>query len=138
MIKKIIRDEKFLSIPSTDCTQEDLYLYDDLMDTLKANSEDCVGLAANMIGVSKNAIIFLEQDGSYTVMFNPQILSTGANSYLASEGCLSLVGKRKTMRFMEIDVMFLNKNFRQKVRHLDGLQAKIVQHEIDHTKGILI
>lgn len=138
MIRKIVKDEKFLKIPSTPCTEEDLYLYDDLMDTLKANSEDCVGLAANMIGVSKNAIILVEEDGSYTVMFNPQIIATSDKSYQASEGCLSLVGKRKTIRFMEIDVMFQNKNLRQKIRHLTGLQAKIVQHEIDHTKGILI
>ncbi len=133
-----MHDETFLSVPSTDCTQEDRYLYEDLMDTLKANGERCVGMAANMIGVRKNAIVFQEEDGSCTVMFNPQIIGTSESSYVTEEGCLSLEGKRRTRRFHTIDVLFLNRNFRQRMRTLEGFQAQIVQHEIDHTKGIII
>lgn len=133
-----MHDEKFLSVPSTDCTEEDIYLYDDLMDTLKEYSNRCVGMAANMIGFQKNAIIFREEDGSYTVMFNPQIVSTSEESYVTEEGCLSLKGQRKTKRYKSIEVMFLNKNFRQKIRTLEGFTAQIVQHEIDHTQGRLI
>ncbi len=133
-----MHDEKFLSVPSTDCTEEDKFLYDDLMDTLKEYSNRCVGMAANMIGFQKNAIIFREEDGSYTVMFNPQIVSTSEESYTTEEGCLSLEGQRKTRRYKSIEVMFLNKNFRQKIRTLEGFTAQIVQHEIDHTQGRLI
>ncbi|MCR5761676.1 MAG: peptide deformylase [Sphaerochaetaceae bacterium] len=138
MVREIMHDEKFLSVPSTDCTEEDKFLYDDLMDTLKEYSNRCVGMAANMIGFQKNAIIFREEDGSYTVMFNPQIVSTSEESYTTEEGCLSLEGQRKTRRYKSIEVMFLNKNFRQKIRTLEGFTAQIVQHEIDHTQGRLI
>lgn len=133
-----MNSEKFLSVPCNDCTEEDKALYDDLTDTLKSHTNECVGMAANMIGIQKKAIVFREEDGSYTVMFNPQIISTSEETYTAEEGCLSLKGQRKTKRFKSIEVMFLNKNFRQKIRTLEGFTAQIVQHEIDHTQGILI
>ncbi len=138
MTREIVHDEKFLAVPSTDCTEKDRYLYDDLMDTLKANKDRCVGMAANMIGEQKNAIIFQEDDGTYTVMFNPQIIGRSESCYDTEEGCLSLEGKRKTRRYHSIEVLYLNRNFRQKLRTLEGFTAQIVQHEIDHTKGILI
>lgn len=137
MIKDIIHDKKFLSNPSVDCTPEDKPLAQDLIDTLTAHKDECVGMAANMIGVSKNAIIFLDEDDSYTVMFNPRIISS-QDPYTTQEGCLSLPGKRKTTRYRQIEVLFLNKNFREKVRVLTDFQAQIVQHELDHTKGVLI
>lgn len=138
MIRDIMHDEAFLSVPSTDCTPEDRYLYDDLMDTLEAHKDGCVGMAANMIGIQKNAIIFQEDDGSYTVMFNPQIIGRSESFYDTEEGCLSLKGTRKTRRYHSIEVLYMNRNFRQKMRTLEGFTAQIVQHEIDHTKGILI
>lgn len=138
MVRDIIHSEKFLSVPSKECTEEDRYLYDDLMDTLKEHSKECVGMAANMIGIQKKAIVFKEEDGSYTVMFNPQIISTSEETYTAQEGCLSLKGQRKTRRHKSIEVLFLDKNFRQRIRTLEGFTAQIVQHEIDHTQGILI
>lgn len=138
MVRKITHSEKFLSIPSTDCTDEDRYLYDDLMDTLKEHNKECVGMAANMIGVQKKAIVFKEEDSSYTVMFNPQIISSSEETYTAQEGCLSLKGQRKTRRYKSIEVLFQNKNFCQRIRTLEGFTAQIIQHEIDHTQGILI
>lgn len=138
MIREIIHDEKFLSVPSTDCTEEDLYLYTDLLDTLNAHRDECVGMAANMIGVQKNAVVFMEEDGTLTVMLNPRIISWSEETYTAEEGCLSLKGKRKTKRHKSIEVVFLNRRLRQKIRTLQGFTAQIVQHEIDHTQGIII
>ncbi len=138
VIREIVHDEKFLSTPSTDCTEVDGHLYEDLMDTLKANKDRCVGMAANMIGFQKNAIIFQEEDGSCTVMFNPQIIGRSESCYDTEEGCLSLKGTRKTRRYHSIEVLYMNRNFRQKMRTLEDFTAQIVQHEIDHTKGILI
>ncbi len=138
MVRDIVHDEAFLSVPSEDCTPEDKYLYDDLMDTLRSHRDECVGMAANMIGVQKNAIVFQEDDGSYTVMFNPQIIGRSETFFDTREGCLSLKGTRRTRRHHSIEVLYLNRNFRQKTRTLEGFTAQIVQHEIDHTKGILI
>lgn len=138
MVREIVKDKSFLSIPSTPCTEEDLFLHDDLVDTLEFHKDACVGMAANMIGFQKQAIVFRAEDDSAVVMFNPKIIGTGIDTYTAEEGCLSLKGIRKTRRYKEIDVLYCNKRFRQKTMHLEGFQAQIVQHEMDHLSGILI
>lgn len=136
MVMEIVHDEAFLSQKAEECTPEDKYLYEDLMDTLKANADRCVGMAANMIGVNKNAII-VDDEGEYIVMFNPLIIDR-KDPYDTKEGCLSLKGERKTKRYEEITVSYLNKNFRGRTATYSGFTAQIIQHEVDHTNGILI
>lgn len=136
MIKEICKDEVFLQIPSEKATIEDLEIARDLVDTLIAHQEECVGLAANMIGKSKN-IIAVNIHGTVQVMLNPVITET-KNEYEAEEGCLSLDGVRKTKRFKSIVVEYDDLKFRKKSMKLSGFSAQIVQHEVDHLKGILI
>ena len=108
----------------------------DLLDTLKANAEHCVGMAANMIGVSKRVIVF-NDNGVYTVMFNPEIIKC-SGAYEAEEGCLSLSGTRKAKRYRSIKVKFENEKLQPRVKTYTGFTAQIIQHEIDHCNGILI
>ena len=136
MIKSIIRDINFLKIPSIECTVEDLYLVDDLKDTLNFNIHRCVGMAANMIGVSKRAIIFI--DGKdMVVMFNPIVLAK-SDYYLTEEGCLSLDGVRSTTRYKKIKVEYYNEKFQKRIKTYTGYTAQIIQHELDHLEGIII
>ena len=137
MVKNIIRKESLLIIKSEPVTINDLYLYDDLMDTLKFNRTRCVGMAANMIGVSKRAIIFEDDDKNYVVMFNRVIIDK-KYEYEASEGCLSLEGVRKTTRYKKIKVEYYTKEFKKKIKTYSDFTAQIIQHEIDHLEGILI
>ncbi len=137
MVKNIIRKESLLIIKSEPVTINDLYLYDDLMDTLKFNRTRCVGMAANMIGVSKRAIIFEDDDKNYVVMFNPVIIDK-KYEYEASEGCLSLEGVRKTKRYKKIKVEYYTKEFKKRIKTYSDFTAQIIQHEIDHLEGILI
>lgn len=111
-------------------------LRQDLLDTLAAHREGCVGMAANMIGVGKRIIAF-ESDGAYMVMFNPVIVRQ-SGPYEAEEGCLSLAGIRKTKRFRTIKVQWQNEKFQSRIRTFSGFTAQIIQHEIDHCEGILI
>lgn len=136
MIREIVRDQLFLAIKSEDATLEDAYLADDLIDTLKAHSHECVGLAANMIGVSKRVIVF-NNEGQLMVMFNPQIIKTN-HEYEVQEGCLSLDGLRKARRYTTIRVRYQDKEMRLHTKTFKGFSAQIIQHEIDHTNGILI
>lgn len=108
----------------------------DLLDTLTAHKDSCVGMAANMIGVNKRIIAF-DNDGAYMVMFNPVIVKKSA-PYDAEEGCLSLTGMRKTKRFQTIKVQWQNEQFQTRIRTFTGWTAQIIQHEIDHCEGILI
>ena len=136
MQQKIVKDVLFLQQKSEPATQLDLYLAQDLQDTLLAHQENCVGLAANMIGVRKRAIIF--QYGLVpVVMFNPVLLSK-SGPYQAEEGCLSLSGSRLTTRYQEITVEYLDRNWELQNMILNGLPAQICQHELDHLEGILI
>lgn len=136
MQQKIVKDVLFLQQKSDPATQLDLYLAQDLQDTLLAHQENCVGLAANMIGVRKRAIIF--QYGLVpVVMFNPVLLSK-SSPYQAEEGCLSLSGSRSTTRYQEITVEYLDRNWELQNMTLNGLPAQICQHELDHLEGILI
>lgn len=137
MIKEIIHDEKFLSQKAEPATQEDLYLADDLRDTLEANKEHCVGMAANMIGVNKRVIIY-EENHEYFVMFNPEIIKK-QGAFETEESCRSLQGyPKKTKRYKSIKVKWLNEKFSVRVKTFTGFTAQIIQHEIDHCNGILI
>lgn len=136
MVKEIVRDPIFLQIKSEPATEADLQTAQDLLDTLKAHRDGCVGMAANMIGVSK-CIIAFDDNGKYSVMINPEIVKF-SGVYEAEEGCLSLSGTRKTKRFRSIKVSYLNEKFQPRIKTYSGFTAQIIQHEIDHCKGVLI
>lgn len=136
MICEICKDEFFLRLPSREATAEDMDIARNLLDTLEAHSDGCVGMAANMIGVSKRIIAF-DCEGTYMVMFNPVIVKK-EGAYQAEEGCLSLAGSRRTERFQSIKVQWQNEKFQTRVKTFTGWTAQIIQHEIDHCSGILI
>ena len=136
MIREICKDPFFLARKSEPATADDLGVAQDLLDTLAAHREGCVGMAANMIGVGKRIIAF-ESDGAYMAMFNPVIVKQ-SGPYEAEEGCLSLAGIRKTKRFRTIKVQWQNEKFQSRIRTFSGFTAQIIQHEIDHCEGILI
>ena len=136
MIREICKDPIFLSRRAEPATLQDLEIAGDLLDTLKAHKDGCVGMAANMIGVCK-AIIAFENQGSYMVMFNPEILKK-SQPYETEEGCLSLPGSRKTTRYQVIKVRWQNEKFQERIKTFSGFTAQTIQHEIDHCQGILI
>ena len=136
MIREICRDETFLAQKAAPATADDLATAQDLLDTLTAHKDGCVGMAANMIGVCKRIIAF-DNDGTYMVMFNPVIVRQ-SGPYEAQEGCLSLTGVRKTKRFQTIKVQWQNEKFQTRLKTFSGWTAEIIQHEIDHCEGILI
>ena len=136
MVREIMRDEAFLSQKAEPATLEDLPVAQDLLDTLTAHKDGCVGMAANMIGVCKRIIVF-DNEGKYTVMFNPEIIKK-SGSYEAEEGCLSLTGIRKAKRWQSIKVQYQNEQFQIRFKTFTGWTAQIIQHEIDHYEGILI
>lgn len=136
MIKPIVKDVQQLKQKSVPATKADLSLGKDLMDTLAANQERCVGMAANMIGVNKRVII--AQLGPLpVVMFNPEITSR-TQPYQTNEGCLSLTGQRPAKRFKKITVQFYNQHWQPQELTLTDFAAEIVQHEIDHCNGVII
>ena len=136
MIREICRDETFLAQKAAPATADDLATAQDLLDTLTAHKDGCVGMAANMIGVCKRIIAF-DNDGTYMVMFNPVIVRQ-SGPYEAQEGCLSLAGVRKTKRFQTVKVQWQNEQFQTRLKTFTGWTAEIIQHEIDHCDGILI
>ncbi len=136
MIREICKDEVFLAQKAELATIEDLPVADDLLDTLRHHREGCVGMAANMIGVNKRIIAF-DDEGTYMVMFNPEIVKK-SGSYDTQEGCLSLVGLRPARRFQFIKVRWQNEKFQERLRTFTGWTAQIIQHEIDHCEGIII
>ncbi len=136
MIREICKDEAFLANKAEPATIEDLPVAADLLDTLKHHREGCVGMAANMIGVNKRIIAF-DDDGTYMVMLNPEIVRK-SGPYDAQEGCLSLVGLRPARRFQSIKVRWQNEKFQERLRTFTGWTAQIIQHEIDHCEGIII
>ena len=136
MIREICRDETFLAQKAAPATADDLATAQDLLDTLTAHKDSCVGKAANMIGVCKRIIAF-DNEGTYMVMFNPVIVRQ-SGPYEAQEGCLSLTGVRKTKRFQTIKVQWQNEQFQTRLKTFTGWTAEIIQHEIDHCEGILI
>ena len=136
MIREICRDETFLAQKAAPATADDLATAQDLLDTLTAHRDGCVGMAANMIGVCKRIIAF-DNEGTYMVMFNPVIVRQ-SGPYEAEEGCLSLSGVRKTKRFQTVKVQWQNEKFQTRLKTFTGWTAEIIQHEIDHCEGILI
>lgn len=136
MIREIVKDEEFLSKKSEPATIEDKQIAIDLLDTLEANKERCVGMAANMIGELKNIIVF-SNDGMPTVMFNAKIIES-SGKYVAEEGCLSLEGTRKATRFRSIKVRYKDMDFKSQVRSYTGFTAQIIQHELNHVAGKII
>ena len=136
MIREICRDETFLAQKAAPATADDLATAQDLLDTLTAHKDGCVGMAANMIGVCKRIIAF-DNEGTYMVMFNPEIVKR-SGPYDAEEGCLSLSGVRKTKRFQTVKVQWQNEQFQTRLKTFTGWTAEIIQHEIDHCEGIII
>ena len=136
MIREIMREEAFLAQKAEPATQNDLAIAQDLLDTLTAHKDGCVGMAANMIGVNKRIIVF-DNEGTYMVMFNPEIVKK-SGPYEAEEGCLSLSGIRKARRWRSIKVQYQNEKFQIRFKTFTGWTAQIIQHEIDHCEGILI
>lgn len=136
MVKKIIRDPLFLAQKSVDAVEADKQVVVDLLDTLRANLDRCVGMAANMIGVKKNIIVVVT--GPFQIaMINPVIISK-SGEYETEEGCLSLKGVRSCTRYQEIEVDYLDQNFKKQHGKYSGKMAQIIQHEIDHCCGIVI
>lgn len=136
MVRPIMKDMFFLGRKSQPATKEDLPVAIDLMDTLNDHRAECVGMAANMIGVLKNIIIF-DNEGTCTVMFNPEITAK-SGPYTTKEGCLSLTGQRETTRYQTVKVKYQDMDFRPKIGTFSGWTAQIIQHEIDHCNGIII
>ena len=136
MVREIMKDEVFLAEASEKATAEDTEIARDLLETLEAHKAGCVGMAANMIGVRKRIIAF-DNEGSYMVMFNPEIVKK-SGAYEAEEGCLSLTGTRKTRRWQSIKVQYQNEKMQIRLKTFTGCTAQIIQHEIDHCNGIII
>ena len=137
MVKEIVSDVIFLAQKSEQATREDMQTAIDLLDTVKANSARCVGMAANMIGVRKTILTALIGK-DYKVMINPKIVDKSKSVYEAEEGCLSHIGVRKATRCKAITVEYLDINFKKKKQTFNNFEAQIIQHEIDHFDGILI
>ena len=136
MIKNIVKDVFFLSQKSAPATKADMQVAKDLSDTLAANADRCVGMAANMIGVNKN-IIIVNIGFMNMIMFNP-VITKKIGEYKTEEGCLSLIGVRTAVRYEKITVEFYDMSWKKQVREYSGQTAQIIQHEIDHLSGILI
>ena len=137
MVKELMHDPIFLAQKSAIATKDDLTVARDLLDTLAAHRETCVGMAANMIGVRKRIIAF-DNEGSYMVMLNPEIVKQ-SGEYATEESCLSLLGgPRETKRYRKIKVQYQTLDFQTRLKSFEGWTAQIIQHEIDHCNGILI
>ena len=137
MVRELIHDPLFLARKSTAATPDDLSVARDLLDTVTHHRETCVGMAANMIGVTKRIIVFA--DGKdFTLMLNPEIIAS-SGEYETEEGCLSLLGgPRKTKRYQKIKVRYQNLQFQTRLKTYTGWTAQIIQHEVDHCNGVLI
>ena len=136
MIREICTEEKFLARKSEPAVPEDLPIAADLLETLEHHKAGCVGMAANMIGVSRRIIAF-DDGGTYMVMFDPEIVKR-SGPYEAEEGCLSLTGTRKARRWQTIKVRWKNEKFQERLKTFTGWTAQIIQHELDHCQGIVI
>ncbi len=136
MERPIMKDPIFLAQKSDPATVDNLGVAQDLLDTLIAHREGCVGMAANMIGVCKRIIVF-DNEGEYMTMLNPEIVKS-SGTYEAEEGCLSLVGTRKAKRYRSVKVRYQNEAMQTRLKTFTGWTAQIIQHEIDHCNGILI
>ena len=137
MVRELIHDPIMLARKSAPATRDDLQIGQDLLDTLLAHRESCVGMAANMIGLFKRIIVF-DNEGTPMLMFNPEIIKA-SGEYETEEGCLSLLGgPRRTKRYQKIKVQYQTPDFQTRLKTFSGWTAQIIQHEIDHCNGILI
>jgi peptide deformylase len=137
MVKNINKDTLFLSKKSVDATPDDISVANDLVDTLKFNSIRCVGMAANMIGYNKCILVYMDKNDNIEYMINPKIIKYDSE-YEAEEGCLSLIGTRKTKRFKKIKVEYYNDKFQKRLKVFSDFEAQIIQHEMNHFEGIII
>ena len=138
MVREIVHDPMLLSIKSSEANMNDINVAIDLLDTLKFHKDNCVGMAANMIGVHKRIIVFILNDNSYMTMINPEIIKKSF-PYDTEEGCLSLLGgPRKCKRYKSIKVKYLTLEMKTRIKTFEGFEAQIIQHEVDHCDGILI
>ena len=139
MQRPIMTSLSFLRRPAEPASAEDLPIADDLRDTLEANRSRCVGMAANMIGEAKAIIVFVDEElgGSITTMFNPRITAADG-AFDTTEGCLSLKGERRTLRYRRIEVEYQDRRMRERHAAFTGWTAQIIQHEVDHCNGIVI
>lgn len=134
MIRTILKNARWEQ--AQDATILDDAVARDLLDTLAANAAVCVGMAANMIGVNKRIIVF--RDGLQNrMMMNPRIVEA-SEPYRVPEGCLSLEGERIANRFKQITVEWQDESMKRHSERFSGYTAQIIQHEIDHTNGIMI
>ena len=137
MVRELMHDPIFLARKSTEATAEDLEVARDLLDTLTFHKEGCVGMAANMIGITKRIIVF-DNEGEYMTMLNPVILKA-AELYETEEGCLSLLGgPRKCKLYKKIKVQYQTLQMQTRIKTFTGWTAQIIQHEVDHCNGVLI
>ncbi len=136
MVQTVMKDIFFLNQKSEPATEADISVAQDLLDTLQANAKQCVGMAANMIGVHKR-IIVVNMGFANVVMINPEIKKK-TGEYQTEEGCLSLIGVRKTTRYKQIEVEYLDMNFKRQRQNYSNYIAQIIQHEVDHCDGIVI
>ena len=141
MVKELMHDPIFLGGKSETATKDDIQVAADLLETLRAHKETCVGMAANMIGVRKRIIAFLDESGKsavYTVMFNPEIIKADG-AYETEESCLSLLGgPRKCKRYKSVKVKYQTAEMQTRIKTFVGWTAQIIQHEVDHCNGVLI
>ena len=141
MVKELMHDPIFLGGKSETATKDDISVANDLLETLRAHKETCVGMAANMIGVRKRIIAFLDESGktaTYTVMFNPEIIKADG-AYETEESCLSLLGgPRKCKRYKSVKVKYQTAEMQTRIKTYSGWTAQIIQHEVDHCNGVLI
>ena len=139
MVRPLMTDTVFLAQKAQPADAGDVAVADDLLDTLKAHEDGCVGMAANMIGVGKRIIVFVDEDlgGRITVMLNP-VITASDGAFDTQEGCLSLTGERRTLRYRRIEVNYENRRFRARHATFAGWTAQIIQHEVDHCNGIII
>lgn len=137
MVRELMHDPIFLARKSAPAAKEDLPAAQDLLDTLTAHCDSCVGMAANMIGVTKRIIVF-DNEGTYMTMLNPEIIKS-EGEYETEESCLSLLGgPRKCKRFKKIKVRYQTLDFQTRLKTFTGWTAQIIQHEVDHCNGVLI
>lgn len=136
MVKKIMRDPLFLAQKSEPATEADKQVITDLLDTLRANLDHCVGMAANMIGVKKNIIVVAV--GPFQFAMINAVITRKSGAFQTEEGCLSLDGVRPCTRYKEIEVDYLDQNFKKQHGKYSGWTAQIIQHELDHVAGIVI
>ena len=137
MIKDIVKDDARLVVKSVEATKEELYIIDDMIDTAKANSDICVGLAANQIG-EQVRIIIVKMGKQFIPLVNPKIVNHSNSTYEAEEACLSHTGTKVAKRYASIEVSYMDRHFRKKKQSFNGFVAQVIQHEMDHCDGILI